>query len=290
MDWLIERAGPWLFVLGVIALALGLGLVVYGTMRDPESGLLRAWSRRLARDDADLRFVRAGVSARVFLGAQVALVAGGALAAILLEDVTIVAIGAAVVLVMRLLIARQRRRRIAAIEAQLDTWLASLANAVRSTPSLGDALAVTTEVVRGPIAEETDILLKQTRLGLPLDRALLDLADRIGSPLLASALAALIVGRQTGGNVSAILEESAAGLREMTRLQGALDAKTSESRMQVMVMLGIPFAVVLAIHQIDPGWLEPLSSTSMGIVASAIAAGLWLAAVVLARRILDVSL
>ena len=104
------------------------------------------------------------------------------------------------------------------------------------------------------------------------------------------ALAALIVGRQTGGNVSAILEESAAGLREMTRLQGALDAKTSESRMQVMVMLGIPFAVVLAIHQIDPEWLEPLSSSSMGIVASAIAAGLWLAAVVLALRILDVIL
>lgn len=280
----------WLLWLGISAASVGFGLLVVGMVLDPRSAVRLAYAARLERDDADLRFVRAGVSAHVFLGGQVFVVIAATLLAIAQEDPVLLAIALGAVVITRLLVQRARQRRIAAIEEQLDTWLGSLANAVRSTPSLGDALAVTTEIVRGPMAEETDILLKQTRLGLPLDRALLDLADRIGSPLVASALAALIVGRETGGNVSAILEESAAGLREMTRLQGMLDAKTSESRMQVIVMLAIPFFVVLAIHQIDPAWLEPLSGSSMGILASAIAAGLWLAAVVLARRILDVSL
>ena len=65
----------------------------------------------------------------------------------------------------RVMLARRRAQRIATIEGQLETWLGSLANALRSTPSLGEALGVTTDVVRGPIAEEVDTLLKQTRLG-----------------------------------------------------------------------------------------------------------------------------
>lgn len=279
----------WLWA-GVIAASVGLALVVFGTLTGGDSAPRRAWRQRAAADDADLRFVRAGIGGNAFLALQVLSVMGGAIAALLQRDATLAALGVGAVLLARATLARRRRQRIAKIEAQLETWLGSLANALRSTPSLGEALAVTTEVVRGPIGEEVDHLLKQTRLGLPLDRALLELSDRIASPLVTSALAALLVGRQTGGDIPTILEETSAGLREMTRLQGVLDAKTSESRMQAYVMLAIPFVVLFAIHRIDSAWLEPLSSTSLGLISTTIAAALWLSAVILARRILDVSL
>jgi tight adherence protein B len=275
---------------GIAAASFGVALFVGGTIAGEDTMLRRAWSARAAQDDANLKFVRAGISGNVFLVLQLLAVVIGSVVSVFQEDPSIFAIAVGLVVLSRVMLQRRRAQRIATIEAHLDTWLGSLSNALRSTPSLGEALAVTTEVVRGPIAEEIDLVLKQTKLGLALDRALLDFADRIGSPLVTSALAALFVGRQTGGDLPAILNETSAGLREMHRLQGVLDAKTSDSRMQAYVMLGIPFAVLLAIHRIDPGWLEPLSTTTTGILASAIAAGLWLGAVILARRILDVSM
>ncbi|UJR79096.1 type II secretion system F family protein [Sandaracinus amylolyticus] len=278
----------WLWI-GVIASSIGLALFVGGTIAGGDSPLRRAWNERAAKDDAELRFVRARIGGDAYLALQVLAMVAGAIGAAV-QDALWLAIAICGVVLARVMLARRRAQRIATIEGQLETWLGSLANALRSTPSLGEALAVTTDVVRGPIAEEVDTLLKQTRLGLPLDRALLDFSDRIASPLVTSALAALLVGRQTGGDLPAILEETSAGLREMTRLQGVLDAKTSESRMQAYVMLAIPFVVLFAIHRIDSAWLEPLSSTTVGLLATLVAAGLWLAAVVLARRILDVSL
>lgn len=275
---------------GVVAASVGLALVAFGTVASEDSVLRRAWNARASADDAVLRFVRAPIDGHVFVALQLGILIAAAVAALVEEDVVLLALGAGMVLLMRVVLSRRRAQRVATIEAQLDTWLGSLANALRSTPSLGEALAVTTEVIRGPISEEIDHLLKQTKLGLPLDRALLEFSDRIASPLLTSALAALLVGRQTGGDLPVILQETAAGLREMARLQGVLDAKTSESRMQAYVMLGIPFVVLFAIHRIDTTWLEPLSSTSVGLIASGVAAALWLGAVILARRILDVSM
>ncbi|MDQ3037485.1 MAG: type II secretion system F family protein [Myxococcota bacterium] len=290
MTTVVDGSLTLLFWLGVLASSIGLALVAFGTIASEQSVLRRAWSARAARDDATLRFVRAPIGGSAFLALQLGIVVVGAITALLDEDVVMLALAVGVVLLMRVMLARRRRQRVVTIEGQLDTWLGSLANALRSTPSLGEALAVTTEVIRGPISEEIDTLLKQTKVGLALDRALLEFSDRIASPLVTSALAALLVGRQTGGDLPTILQETSAGLREMARLQGVLDAKTSESRMQAYVMLAIPFVVLFAIHRIDGTWLEPLSATSVGLLASGAAAALWLSAVILARRILDVSM
>jgi tight adherence protein B len=290
MTTVAEGTLPLVFWLGVVCASVGLALVAFGTVASEDSVLRRAWNERAARDGAILRFVRAPIGGHAFLAIQLGILVLGAVGALVEEDVVLLALALGVLLLIRTVLGRRRQQRVTTIEGQLDTWLGSLSNALRSTPSLGEALAVTTEVIRGPISEEIDTLLKQTKVGLALDRALLEFSDRIGSPLVTSALAALLVGRQTGGDLPTILQETSAGLREMARLQGVLDAKTSESRMQAYVMLAIPFVVLFAIHRIDSSWLEPLSSTTVGLLASGGAAVLWLSAVILARRILDVSM
>ena len=281
---------PVLGWLGMGVASLGLALFVGGTIAGGDSWVRRAWSQQVARDEATLRFIRAGIGGHAYLGLQVGLVVLALGASMVEEEVLFLVAAAGGVALLRLSLSRRRAQRIATIEAQLDTWLGALSNALRATPSLGEALSVTAEVIRGPISEEVDHVLKQTRLGVALEQALLELSDRIGSPLVTSALAALFVGRQTGGDLPSILDETSAGLREMARLQGVLDAKTSDSRMQAYVMLAIPFLVLLGIHRIDPSWLGPMSESTTGMIASAVAAALWLSAVVLARRILDVAM
>ena len=98
----------------------------------------------------------------------------------------------------------------------------------------------------------------------------------------------VLVGRQTGGDLPKILEESSATLREMARLEGVVRTKTAEGKTQAYVLGVIPFVLIGAIHMVDEHWLEPLGSTTLGFAIIGTAAVLWVAAILLARRILAV--
>lgn len=178
--------------------------------------------------------------------------------------------------------------RVQRLEEQLDSWLLMLSNALKATPSLGEAISNSAKLMRPPMSQELDLALKENKLGTPLDQAILNMSARIGSQSVSSALATILVGRQTGGDLPRILEESAATLREMARLEGVVRAKTAEGKTQAYVLGVIPFVLIGAIHMVDEHWLEPLGSSSLGFIIIGLAAILWVAAIFLARRILAV--
>jgi len=185
---------------------------------------------------------------------------------------------------------RKHHERVTKLEEALDSWLLILANALKASPSLGEAVKASARIVRAPMSQELDLLLKEVQLGTPLDRAILGMSARVGSPTMSSALATILVGRQTGGDLPMILEESAATLREMARLEGVVRTKTAEGKSQAYVLGAIPFVLIAAIQWIDPNWLRPLSETTMGYVVIAIAATLWGLAIIAARKILAVDI
>jgi tight adherence protein B len=106
--------------------------------------------------------------------------------------------------------------------------------------------------------------------------------------MISGALATILVGRQTGGDLGRILEESASTLREMQRLEGVVRTKTAEGKSQAWVLGAIPFVLMLAIYWVDPNWLKPLGATTLGYLIIGVATSLWLSAILLARRILAV--
>jgi tight adherence protein B len=176
------------------------------------------------------------------------------------------------------------------IEKQLDPFLTTLANALKVSPSLGDALATTANLMRAPIKEDLEFVLKEYHLGTPLDQALVNMSERIDSRSFNSALTTILIGRQTGGDLPKILERSAATLREMARLEGVVRTKTAEGKSQAYVLGVIPFFIVVAINGVDPNWLAPLTSNFLGYAVMGGAAALWLAGVLAARKILDVDI
>ncbi len=168
-----------------------------------------------------------------------------------------------------------RHKRQEKIEQQLDTFLLALANALKASPSLGDALNATSTLLRAPMKEELELTVKENQLGVPLDQALLNMARRVGSRAFSGALTTVLIGRQTGGDLSRILETSAATLREMARLEGVVRTKTAEGKAQAWVLGVIPPLLVALLNWMDPLWLQPLSSGIIGyiIVAIAVKAG-----------------
>jgi tight adherence protein B len=184
-------------------------------------------------------------------------------------------------------VARRTSARRLIIEAQLDTWLLMLANALRASPSLADALRASASLVPTPLRDELELTLKEYRLGMGLDRALEQMSQRLGSRLVSTAVALIVVSRNTGGDLSHALETSAASLRELIRLDGVLRSKTAEGKAQAGLIALIPFALVLVIHTVDPQFFAPLADTPLGQLVVCASAALWLLAVWLARRIVQ---
>jgi tight adherence protein B len=161
---------------------------------------------------------------------------------------------------------RRHARRVLRLERQLDTWLLMLANALKSTSSLGEAIASTALLVPRPFSEEVDLLVKELRLGISLNRALDAMSVRIGSGVVSGAIMMIIVARQTGGNLPTTLENAAAALRESARLEGVLRTKTAEGRGQVLVLALVPFVLCLIISWLDPAWFRPMLDHPYGRV------------------------
>jgi tight adherence protein B len=179
-------------------------------------------------------------------------------------------------------------KRVADIEAQIEPWLVAVANALKASPSLGEAVASSATLLPAPMSEEIDLLVKEYELGTSLDRALEQFAERICSKTLSGAVLALQVARNSGGNLPEMLENASAALRELARLEGVVRTKTAEGKAQAFVIGAIPLPMVAGIHWMDNHFFDPLFTTFAGKLVIGVAVALWATAILLATKILAV--
>jgi tight adherence protein B len=187
-------------------------------------------------------------------------------------------------------LASVRRQRSRKFTAQTDGFLLGLSNSLKAVPNIAAALAGLMPVLQSPIREEITIVLNELRVGSSVDQALLSAAVRAQSPAFDGAVTALLVGQKVGGDLPKILETSAATLREMNRLEGVVQSKTSESRAQLWVLACFPLGIVLLFNAVSPGFFDTLAYTFTGKLVSVAAVVLWLSAIVLARQLSKVDL
>ncbi len=183
-----------------------------------------------------------------------------------------------------------RDRRIALLESQIEAWLQTLAGLLHSTGSLGEAIERSHALTPAPLAEELAVTLQQLRMGSSLTESLVAMGERVGSRPLRSALGALRVGARSGGELRNSLQDGAAVMREMARLEGVLRTRTAEARSQGGVLALMPALLIGLLSFMDPEFLNPLWDTTSGNLVLALACGIWLVAVIWMRRILDVDI
>jgi len=272
----------------IAAVFLGLFLAVFAMARDGQGVAFRYWVRYVTYLERQLQ--------RQFIwsdGNRIALLQLGGLCAVavaaMLLDLPywyvfmfLVAIGPAIV------IERNRKKRVAKIETQLDGFILALANALKATPSLGDAFLSVRGLVLVPLREEVELAVKEMRVGSTLDQALLLMASRIGSRQVDSALSALLIGRQVGGNLPKILDTTSATLREMSRLEAMVRAKTAEGKAQLTLLSVFPLVLIFAFSAVKADYFAPLTSSLVGFLITGVAGGCWVASLVLARKIVSV--
>ena len=189
-----------------------------------------------------------------------------------------------------LVIEKQTRDRIARLDQQADAFCLALANALKSTASVGAAIDCAAGIMDGPAAQELQLAVKETRLGRSLAEALEAVGPRAGSRKLAIVLAAVLIGRQVGGNLPKVLDTTANTLREMERLEGVVRQKTAEGRMQMWALSLAPIIICGAIHKLDGTYFAPLTTTTVGYLVSAVALAMYIAGLIVARKVLAVDI
>lgn len=248
----------------------------------------RRFGERRAALSNELRLAGVRANASAWLAVQACVVGAAAIGAVVLGSIPIVAPALLALLGPRAWLRRARATRTSRIEAQVDGWLVLLSNALKATPAITEAIASTVPLVEPPLRDELDVVVKSQRLGTPLDVALSDMADRVGSRVLESAVVALRVARRTGGNLHRTLEASAASLRELARVEAVVRTRTAEGRAQSSLVAVLPVPLVLVLEAIDPNFLAPLFASTRGHLLLATAVLAWGTAVVWARRIVAV--
>jgi tight adherence protein B len=277
-------------LLGSVLLSFGVVFAVLSAcalLKDPLRDLVVRYHDRM---DDDLRFVQSKYTGRQAVIAQ----AGGSTALLVFSLVfghaSWLSLLPMIWLVPRGLLGRERILRVVEIDSQVDTWLVLLANALRASPALGDAMASSARLVPQPLSTELQLALREYQLGAPLDVALRTMVNRLKSRTVNVAIGALRIARNTGGNLPETLETSAAALREIARLEGVVRTKTAEGKAQSTVVAAMPFPLVGLLNYMNPKLLEPLFGTAYGYAILSGAFVLWLVALLWARKIFDVDI
>lgn len=225
-------------------------------------GHLRVWHslhRLLERADVPLRTVElvyAAAGSGLLLGLLCA-VAGAPLPVTLLA----LAFGAALPV---LAVSVKARRRLAALEEQLPDLLVTLAASLKAGHSFRQGIQAVVDEGRPPASAEFKRVLTDTRLGRPMDEALAELGERVGSKNLTFVVTAVTIQRQVGGSLAGIFDMVADAVRQRQQFARKIRSLTAMGRASAYVLVGIPFFLLGAISLVNAEYMDPLYHTSTG--------------------------
>jgi tight adherence protein B len=242
--------------------------------------------------DKSLRLLFLSGSGRTILRAQVVVILLICGVESLIGDVIpywYAAVGFVAVLPL-LYLSSERQKRIKKLESQVDGFILSLSNALKTVPSPGAALQSVLPLLPDPTRQELEYVVKEMRVGNTLEQGLVNMSSRVGSREIDAALCSVLVGLQVGGNLPSVLETTAGTIREMRRLETVVQARTGEGRAQLWVLSLFPFGICVMFNAVSPGYFDPLQKTVVGYVIVGVSAIFWITSLLLARKVLSVDI
>lgn len=181
------------------------------------------------------------------------------------DSVLIALVLACVTLILpRYVLKNALRRRLFTFETQWPDALTAIAGSLRSGASLGLALKSYAEDAPVPMSQELSLLLREHRMGLPLNQALENLNLRMPSESVELVTALLAVGNSSGGSLADLLDRLSSTLRARQHISGKIDVLTAQGKMQAWVMGALPLALLAALSQIDPKSVEIMLLSQTG--------------------------
>jgi tight adherence protein B len=186
------------------------------------------------------------------------------------------------------ILSNKRASRQKQIANQLPEALDFLSRILRAGHSLSTGLQMMSDELPQPLAGEFRRCYDQHSLGQPLEDALKDMSTRIESTDFAFFITAILIQRQTGGDLSEVLNNISGMIRQRIRLQQHVKAKTAEGRFTGYILVGFPALMFVIAYAMSPEHMGVMLKTTTGLVMLGIAFGLQMGGLLAIRKITTV--
>ncbi len=175
------------------------------------------------------------------------------------------AVGLFFSIVTPVLVARVRKqRRLQQFERQIPPMLDMVSSGLRAGFSFLQALQNTASQMEAPLGDTLQQVVAEISLGLDLEDVLNRWVERVGSMDLELVVTSILIQKEIGGNLAKILENIARVMRDRQDVAAQMKALTSQGRLEGLIISILPIAMAVIINLMNPGYLTPLFTTSIG--------------------------
>ncbi len=157
-----------------------------------------------------------------------------------------------------------RSKRFQRFEEKFPETMDTLARAVRAGHAFTTALELIANEIAEPIAGEFRQLYEEQKFGLPVREALLNLTERIPLVDVKFFVTAVMLQRETGGNLAEILDNLSYVIRERFKIMRQVRVHTAQGRMTMLLLMALPPIIVVTMRILNPGFIQPLFTDAIG--------------------------
>jgi tight adherence protein B len=182
----------------------------------------------------------------------------------------------------------RRKARLAKFAKQLPEALELISRALRAGHSLASGFKLVADEMDKPICTEFERCYEAQNLGIPLDDSIQEMTDRVPNLDLRFFATAVILQRQTGGDLAEILDKIGYIVRERFKIFGQIQALTGEGRLSGIVLLGLPPALFVVMWRLNPQYCMVLFTDPMGHQMLAVAAVMQVIGALVIRKIVNI--
>lgn len=185
--------------------------------------------------------------------------------------VAVVAVGVAAALVPMFYMLGAKNKRIHRIEEQLPDALDLMGRAMMAGHAFPSALQMVGSEMPEPIASEFRLVFDEINYGIAAQEALINLTVRVPSTDLSYFVIAVLIQRETGGNLAELLGNISELIRARLKLLGTVRVLSAEGRLSAWILTLLPFALGFVLQIVNPNFLSVLWTDPMGLKMTGIA-------------------
>ena len=158
----------------------------------------------------------------------------------------------------------KRSKRFEKFEELFPEAIDTLARAVRAGHAFTTALEMITNEVAEPISGEFRQLYEEQKFGMPVRDALMNLTERVPLVDVKFFVTAVMLQRETGGNLAEILDNLSYVIRERFKIQRQVRVYTAQGRLTMALLMGMPPIIVVVMLVLNPAFIHPLFADPIG--------------------------
>ena len=158
-------------------------------------------------------------------------------------------------------------RRCSRFVDQMVDGMTMMANGVKAGLSVQQCIERIQANMPNPISQEFGLVLSQVRIGRSLGEALTDLSHRIPKQDVQMFVTAINILQDTGGNMGETFQTIVYVIRERQKVEKKIEALTAQGVTQGTIIVMVPFVLMIILYLMDPNYITPLFSTTLGLIA-----------------------